>query len=102
MFGRPIPLGETSEHRYEAYREQVAGFEGVLMTQKVQFNQEFIRARKMDGGELAMAAYGPAPESKILLGDPRPAIQDVCLVLHLRHVCYALLGEAMLSDPMLG
>ena len=49
MFGRPIPLGETSEHRYEAYREQVAGFEGVLMTQKVQFNKEFIRDPAMQG-----------------------------------------------------
>ncbi len=49
MFGRPIPLGETSEHRYEAYREQVAGVEGVLMTQKVQFNQEFIRDPAMQG-----------------------------------------------------
>ena len=49
MFGRPIPLGETSEHRYEAYREQVADFEGVLMTQKVQFNQEFISDPAMQG-----------------------------------------------------
>ena len=42
-------MGETSEHRYEAYREQLAGFERVLMTQKVQFNQEFIRDPAMQG-----------------------------------------------------
>ena len=49
MLGRSIPLGETSEYRHESHREEMAGFEGVLMAQQVQFNQEFIHDPAVQG-----------------------------------------------------